>query len=553
MSNAADNLPKDIDALTALILAERAERQSERTRLAEAEAKLAARDAELSKRAVEIEHLKSILAKLRRQRYGRSSEKLDAEIHQLELWVDDAETSLAQAKAAADAQTQQATSRPPRKPAVRKPLPEHLPREIVVLEPTIACRCGDPKCRAKIRDEVTEVLERLPSQMKVIRYIRPIYACRACQMITQAPAPDLPILKGYAGPGLISWIAISKYCDGLPLYRLSNMLAREGIEIERAVMADWMGHVAWWIDPIVELIAQHVMSAGVIHADDTPIKVLAPGRGRTVTGRLWNYVVDQRPWCGSQAPAALFRYSPDRKGERPQEHLSGYKGFLHADAYAGYKELYAPRIVGAPLIFHVACMAHARRYFFDAFEETKSPVAAEALRRIGELYAIEAEINGKPADVRLAERQTRAVPLLAAMKEWLEAERQRLSKKTGVAKAIKYSLTRWDALTRYTTDGRLSIDNNVAERALRTVAVTRKSYLFLGSDEGGRRAAAIYSIVESARLNGLDPNAYLADVIDKMAKGWPRSRLADLLPWQWKAARAAAESAAAPAPIIEAA
>ena len=537
MSTDANALPKDIAALTALLLAERA-------RLVEAEAMLAARDTELARRAIEIEHLKSILAKLRRQRFGRSSEKLDAAIHQLELWVDDAETGLAQAEAAAAAQAQQATSRPPRKPAVRKPLPEHLPREVVVLEPTITCRCGDPACRTKIREEVTEVLERLPSQMKVIRYVRPIYACRACQMITQAPAPDLPILKGYAGPGLISWIAISKYCDGLPLYRLSNMLAREGIEIERAVMADWMGHVAWWIDPLVELIASHVFSSGVIHADDTPIKVLAPGRGSTVTGRLWNYVVDQRPWGGEHAPAALFRYSPDRKGERPQEHLAGFKGFMHADAYAGYKDLYTPRIDGAPHIFHVACMAHARRYFFDAFEETKSPVAAEALRRIGELYAIEAEINGKPADVRLAERQQRAVPLLAAMKRWLEGERQRLSRKTGVAKAINYSLARWDALTRYTSDGRLAIDNNVAERALRTVAVTRKSYLFLGSDEGGRRAAAIYSIVESARLNGLDPNAYLADVIDKLAKGWPRSRLAEVLPWQWKAARAkAAESA----------
>lgn len=540
MSSDAAELPRDVEALTALLLTERARRS-------EAEAKLA-------KRAVEIEHLKAILTKMRRQRYGRSSEKLDEAINQLELWVDDAETSLAQAKAAAAAQTSQATSRPPRKPAVRKPLPEHLPRETVVLEPTLDCRCGDPSCRTKIREDVTEVLERLPSQMKVIRYVRPIWACRACQKIAQAPAPDLPILKGYAGPGLISWIAISKYCDGLPFYRLSGMLAREGVEIERAVMADWMGHVAWWIDPIVELIAVHVMSAGVIHADDTPIKVLAPGRGSTVTGRLWNYVVDQRPWCGDRAPAALFRYSPDRKGERPQEHLASFKGFLHADAYAGYKELYTPRIDGPPSIMHVACMAHARRYFFDAFEETKSPVAAEALRRIGALYAIEAEINGKPADVRLAERQARAVPLLNQMKTWLEGEQQRLSKKTGVAKAINDSLVRWDALVRYTTDGRLAIDNNVAERALRNVAVTRKNFLFLGSDEGGRRAAAIYSIVETARLNGIDPHAWLADIIDKMAKGWPRSRLTELLPWQWKAARGAVEAeAAAPAPISDAA
>lgn len=547
MPTDATELPKDIEVLTALLLAARAQ-------CADAEARLAVRDAELGKRLVEIEHLKAILAKLRRERYGRSSERLDAVIAQLELGLDDAEIGLAelQAKAAAAAQASQATSRPPRKPAVRKPLPAHLPREVVVLEPTIECRCGDPSCRTKIREDVTEVLERLPSQMKVIRYVRPIYACRACQMITQAPAPDLPILKGYAGPSLISWIAISKYCDGLPLYRLSGMLAREGIEIERAVMADWMGHLAWWIDPLVELIAQHVLGAGVIFADDTPVKVLAPGHGSTVTGRLWNYVIDQRPWDGPHAPAALFRYSPDRKGERPREHLAGFKGFMHADAYAGYKELYAPGDGPPAAITHVACMAHARRYFVDALEETKSPVAAEALSRIAALYAIEADINGKPVDVRLAERQARAVPLLADMKIWLEGERQRLSKKTGVAKATGYSLARWDALTRYTTDGRLAIDNNVAERALRTVAVTRKSYLFLGSDEGGRRAAAIYSIVETCRLNGIDPHAYLADVIDKMAKGWPRTRLAELLPWQWKAARAKAAEAGA-APICDAA
>lgn len=425
-----------------------------------------------------------------------------------------------------------------------------------MLEPTITCRCGDLSCRTKIREDVTEVLEKLPSQLKVIRYVRPIYACRACEMVTQAPAPDLPILKGRPGPGLISYIAISKYCDGLPLYRLSKMFEREGVEIERMVMADWMGHLAWWIEPIVEMIAAHVLGSPVIHADDTPIKVLAPGRGKTITGRFWNYVVDERPWAGSRAPAALFRYSPDRKGERPQEHLAGFTGFMHADAYAGYAELYAPSNGSAARVTHVACImpkacfqhdAHARRYFFDVFEATKSPVASEALRRIGQLYEIEAEIAGKPAEVRLVERQARSVPLLTALKAWLDAEQKRLSKKSTIGKAIQYSLGRWDALVRYAGDGRLAIDNNPAERALRTIAVTRKNYLFLGSDEGGRRAAAIYTIVESAKLCGLNPQAYLADVIDRLAKGWPRSRLAELMPWTWMATRTVEAAAAAAA------
>ena len=534
MSNEPSDLPHDIDALHALILAERAERQSES---ATAKIEAARREAELAARLIEIEHLKAMLAKLRRGKYGSSSEKLDAEIRQLELWVDEAEISLAatEAKATSDAQQEQAPAKPPRKPAVRKPLPDHLPREIVVLEPVVTCRCADPTCRTKIREDVTEVLEKIPATLKVIRYVRPIYACRACERILQAPAPDLPILKGRPGPGLISYIAIAKYCDGLPLYRLSKMFEREGVEIDRMVMVDWMGHLAWWIDPIAEMIAQHVMASPVIHADDTPIKVLSPGRGRTITGRFWNYVVDERPWGGRRAPAASFRYSADRKGVQPQEHLAGFKGFMHCDAYAGYTELYAPRDGTAAKITHVACMAHARRYFFDVHEETKSQIAAGALRRIGQLYEIEAAINGKPAEVRLAERQLRAVPLLAEMKTWLEGERQRLSMKTGLAKAIQYSLSRWDALVRYTSDGRLAIDNNAAERALRTIAVTRKNYLFLGSDEGGRRAAHIYTIVESAKLNGLNPQAYLASVIDKMAKGWPRSRLAELLPWTWTA------------------
>jgi transposase len=521
----SQDLPSDIAALRALILAERAEHRAEH----------AAQAAELVAKQIEIEHLRAMLAKLRRQRYGRSSEKLEAEIDQLELTLEDAEIGQAQAEAKI-AEAAQPTGQS-KQPTSRKPLPDHLPREIVVLEPKFTCLCNDPSCRTKIREEVTEVLEKIPSQLKVIRYVRPIYACRACEMVTQAPAPDLPILKGRPGPNLITHIAIAKYYDGLPLYRQSKIFDREGVEIERMVMADWMGHLAWWIAPLVEMIGACVMSAPAIHADDTPIKVLSPGKGRTATGRLWIYVVDERPWAGERAPAAFYRYSPDRKGERPAEHLAGFSGFLHADAYAGYS---------IPRITHVQCMAHARRYFFDVFDATKSPVAQEALRRIGALYAIEAEINGKPADVRLAERQARAVPLLTELKGWLEGERRRLSLKSTIGKALQYSLSRWEALARYAGDGRLAIDNNAAERGLRTIAVTRKNFLFLGSDEGGLRAAHIYTVVESARLNGLNPHAYFADVIDRMAKGWPRSRLAELLPWNWSATKAIEATATGP-------
>ena len=278
MSNEPSDLPDDVDALRALILAERADRQSES---ALAKIEFARRDAELAARRIEIDHLNAMLAKLRRGKYGSSSEKLDAEIRQLELWVDDAEISLAaaEAKAASDAEAQQTPAKPPRKPAVRTALPDHLPREIVVLEPIITCRCGDPTCRTKIREDVTEVLEKMTSTLKVIRYVRPVYTCRACERVMQAPAPDLPILKGRPGPGLISYIAIAKYCDGLPLYRLSKMFEREGVEINRMVMVDWMGHLAWWIDPIAEMIARHVMGSPVIHADDS---VLQKRTGRMI-------------------------------------------------------------------------------------------------------------------------------------------------------------------------------------------------------------------------------------------------------------------------------
>jgi transposase len=389
---------------------------------------------------------------------------------------------------------------------------------------------------SKLGEDVTEVLDKIPARLKVIRHIRPKLSCRACETIIQAPAPDLPIEKGRPGAGLIANVVTSKYLDGLPLYRQSAILAREGIEIERATLADWVGHAAWWVSPLAAMIGAYVMAAEVIHTDDTPIAVLAPGLGRTRTGRIWTYVVDERPWIGSRAPAAYYRFSPDRKGERPRDHLANFHGVIQADAFSGYNALYrlpGPPGTNAPRITHAACWAHARRKLFDEFERTKSPIAEEALRRIGKLYDIEADINGLSAELRQSTRKDRAVPILDEMKTWFHDQRRRLSSKSNLAKALQYALTRWEALVLYTTDGRIGIDNNPAERSLRGIAITRKNFLFLGSDAGGERAAMLYTALETAKLNGLNPEAYLADIIDRMAKGHPINRLIELLPWNW--------------------
>lgn len=503
-----------------------------RALLAEREAELATARAELTGARLQIEQYRAQLAVLRRMQFGRSSEKLDRQIEQLELLLEDLEEGEAATRRAS------VPSRGERRQPVRRPLPEHLPREEVVHDPGSICpECGGTRF-SRIGEDVTEVLEKIPARLKVIRHIRPKLSCRACERILQAPAPELPIEKGRPGPGLIAGVVVGKYLDGLPLYRQSAIFRREGIEIERATLADWVGHAAWWVAPLAALIGGQVMAAPVLHTDDTPIAVLAPGNGKTRTGRLWTYVVDERLWQGRRAPAAYYRFSPDRRGERPRNHLAGFRGVIQADAFAGYEALARSAIEragrGPPAVTHAACWAHARRKFYDVFESTKSPIAEEALRRIGELYAIEAEIAGQPAERRLAARQARAVPLLAALHGWLGVQRRRLSAKNALARAIQYALARWEALLRYAGDGRLAIDNNAAERALRTIAVTRKNFLFLGSEAGGERAAILYTVLESARLNGLDPEAYLADVIARLAQGHPINRLDELLPWNWQ-------------------
>ena len=406
-------------------------------------------------------------------------------------------------------------------------------------EPEVVCGCCGRDKLARLGEDVTEVLEKVPARLKVIRHVRPRYACRVCEGVFQAPAPDLPIERGRPGPGLIAHVAVSKYCDGLPLFRQSVILAREGVEIDRATLADWIGRAAWWLAPLARLVGTTVMTQPVLYTDDTPIRTLAPGTGKTRLSRFWVYAVDPRPHAGPGAPAAFYCYSPDRKGERPREHLAGFSGVMHADAFAGYDALYRPEPGKPARIQHAACWAHARRKLFDVHEATKSPIAAEALRRIQVLYQVEAEITGKTAAERHTERQARTKPLLADLKAWMEAQRRRASGKTVLGKALQYALGRWEALTRYANDGRLAIDNNVAERLMRGIAISRKNFLFLGSDQGGERAAILYTLIETAKLNGLDPEAYLAHAIGQLARGHLATRLSELLPWNCKDALAA--------------
>jgi len=385
----------------------------------------------------------------------------------------------------------------------------------------------------KIADEVTEVLEYVPSSFKVVEHVRPKMSCRACETIMQAPLPSLPIERGRPGPGLLAHVAVSKYADGLPLHRQSEIYARQDVDIERSTMADWIGRTAALLSPLTEAIGRHVCAGPVLHADDTTVPVLEPGRGRTRTGRLWAVVRDERPFAGTAPPAAYYRYSPDRRGEHAAALLGSCRGFLHADGYAGFNALFVddPRS-GKPRLAEVACWAHARRKLFDIYEATASPFAKEALERIAELFAIEAGINGCAADQRLAVRQQQAVPLLAELNAFLQKVLSQISGKSKLAQAIRYATSRWTALTRYTTDGRLEMTNNAVERAIRPLALTRKNYLFAGSDSGGVRAAAMYTIIESAKMTGLDPEAYLRDILARIADH-PINRIDALLPWNW--------------------
>jgi transposase len=496
-------LPNDIDTLKRLLI----ERDEE----------LAAARSERLVLATLIEHLKLQIARLKRMQFGRSSEKLDAQIDQLELILEDLETSQAQISPVAK-------SAEPKAAPVRRPLPEHLPREVVRHEPEPGC----PDCGSVLKaigEDVAEMLEYVPASFKVIRHVRPRLACSCCERIVQQPAPIRPIDRGIPGPGLLAHVLVSKYADHLPLYRQAGIYARQGVELERSTLADWVGSAARLLDPLVNALGKHVLGAEKLHADDTPVPVLQPGRGTTKTGRLWTYVRDDRPAGSSEPPAVWMRYTPDRKAIHPSEHLKHFAGILQADGYAGFERLYE-----TGRIQEAACWAHVRRKFYDIAQATSSPIATEAIHRIAALYAIETEIRGRPPDERRAARQARASPLLEDLRIWLQATLSKLSSKGQLALAIRYALTRWAALIRYAADGRIEIDNNSAERSIRNVALGRKNFLFAGSDAGGERAAAIYSLLGAAKLNGLDPELYLRTVLERIAEH-PINRIDELLPW----------------------
>ena len=475
-----------------------------------------------------IEKLRSELARLKRAQFGVSSERLRARVEQLELAIEALEIDEAERLAAvpAVAEAVAASSKP-----ARRPLPDHLPRETVVHPGPCAC----PSCGGRLRrvgEDVTESLDYVPGRFKVVRHVREAFSCRACETVTQTPAPHHAIARGRAGPGLLAHIAVAKFDDHLPLYRQAEIYAREGVELRTSTLSGWVGATAAALKPLVDLLREEVIAGSdVLHGDDTTVPILAPGTGKTKTGRLWTYVRDERPHGGELPPAAVFFASPDRKGERPLSHLAAFSGVLQADGYAGFNGLYESGRPGGALI-EAACWAHTRRKFFDVHAKNGSAVALEALERIGAIYDVERSVSGKPPDERARQRQARSRPLAAALKAWAEMILPQLSGGSDLAKAFRYMLVRWTALTRVFDDGRIALDNNPAERALRSVAVGRKNYLFAGSDRGADRAAAFYTLIETAKLNNLDPEAYLRDVLTRIADH-PAKHLAELLPWNW--------------------
>lgn len=526
--SAADSLPDDVATLKRLVLARDAE-------LARARAEASSADALIA-------HLRLAIEKMRRELYGQRSERKAHLLDQMELKLEELEADAAEDELAAEtaaASTGDTTVRPhTRRKHARKPFPAHLPRERVIVPGPAACACCGSTRLAKLGEDVTETLEVAPRQWKVVQIVREKFTCRACETISQAPAPFHVLPRGFAGPSLLAMILFEKYGQHQPLNRQSERYAREGVELSLSTLADQVGGCAVLLRPLYDLIRAHVFAGERVHSDDTPVPVLA--KGKTATGRAWVYVRDDRPFGGRNPPAAVFYYSRDRTGEHPERHLQSYGGILQADAYAGFNRLYDGARKPSPLL-EAACWSHSRRKFFVLADVTArargkpsviAPLALEAVKRIDAIFAIEREINGRPAEERLAVRRARTAPLVSDLEAWMRNERGKLSRHSEVAKAMDYMLKRWAAFTRFLADGRICLTNNAAERELRGIALGRKAWLFAGSDRGGERAAVMYTLIHTARLNNVDPQAWLADVLARI-NDHAITDLAALLPWRW--------------------
>ena len=542
------NTASEIAVLRAALAAAEARASAAEDELSATKAELTQTRAVVSASEDMIQHLRLQIAKLRREQYGHSAERHARLIEQLEMQLEDLETDIADDRATAEQAAEKTTTVAAferRRPA-RKPFPEHLPRERVVIEAPTSCACCGSARIVKMGEDITETLEVIPRQWKVVQTVREKFTCRNCEKISQPPAPFHPTPRGWAGPNLLAMIVFEKFGQHLPLNRQAERYAKEGVEISLSTLADQVGACTAALAPIHDLIRAHVLAADRLHGDDTTVPLLA--KGGTITARLWTCVRDDRPFAGGAPPAALYYFSPDRAMVHPTRHLGGWTGILQADAYNGYNALYKVDRSPAP-VASALCWAHARRKFFELADIKGkirkgkkapfdiSPIALEAVKRIDAIFDVEREINGLTADARREVRQRLSRPLVEGLHDWFLAERARMSKHNPVAKAIAYMFEkdgRWDAFTRFLDDGRICLTNNAAERALRGVALGRKAWLFAGSQRGGDRAAFMYSLIITAKMNDVDPQAWLADVLRRLPD-MPLSRLPELLPWNWKA------------------
>lgn len=541
MSDAIDELPDDLASALALLAEERARRINAEAEAAAAKAQAASAKALVSHSEALIARLKLEIEKVRRELYGSRSERKARLLEQMELQLEELEADAGEDELAAEIAAKASAVRAfERKRPSRKPFPEHLPRERVVIAAPTSCSCCGSARLSKLGEDITETLEVIPRQWKVIQTVREKFSCRECEKITQPPAPFHVTPRGFVGPNLLAMILFEKFAQHQPLNRQSERYAREGVDLSLSTLADQVGACAAALKPIHSLIEAHVLAAERVHGDDTTVPILA--RGKTDTGRIWTYVRDDRPFGGQSPPAALYYASRDRRQEHPERHLKTFTGILQADAYGGYNPLFKVDRDRGPLT-QALCWSHARRKFFvlsDIAMNAKrgknaapiSPMALEAVKRMDALFDIEREINGLAADQRLERRRRDSLPLVGDLRDWLQTERAKLSRSSPVSEPIDYMLKRWDGFTPFLDDGRICLTNNAAERALRGFALGRKSWLFAGSDRGAERAASMATLIMSAKLNDIDPQAWLADVLANIADT-PVSRLQQLLPWNW--------------------